>query len=145
MKKVLALVLVTVMIAVMIPVVSVAAPDADTWFYDGDNSVFVGVMGYWVWPDQGFASELNVNFTSPNAFDGVKFMATGAANVNVELYGMHGRISGSVVYAVEGNGPVAVDFGTVCAPGIYTIKITYVSGAHFAVDRTRKSRYACNV
>ena len=133
MKKVLALVLVTVMIAVMIPVVSVAAPDADTWFYDGDNSVFVGVMGYWVWPDQGFASELNVNFTSPNAFDGVKFMATGAANVNVELYGMHGRISGSVVYAVEGNGPVAVDFGTVCAPGIYTIKITYVSGAHFAV------------
>ena len=133
MKKILALILVTVMIAVMIPIVSVAAPDPDTWFYDGDNSVFVGVMGYWVWPDAGFASELNVNFTTPNAFSGVKFMPTGDASVNVELYGMHDRKGGSVVHAVEGTGPVEVDFGTVNAPGNYTIKITYVSGAHFAV------------
>lgn len=126
MKKVLAVVLVTVMIAALIPVVSVATDkDPDTWLCD-PATVPDLTSAYWMNqadPDWGAHDyEFRVTFETPNAFDGFKMQSWGMAYTVINLYSASG-LEESFNYQNPGDALNDVRFSKAYAPGRYTIQI----------------------
>ena len=126
MKKVLAVILVTVMIAALIPVVSVATDkDPDTWLCDPATIPDL-TSAYWMNqadPDWGAHDyEFRVTFETPNAFDGFKMMSWGLAQTVINLYSASG-LEESFNYQNPGDALNDVRFSKAYAPGRYTIQI----------------------
>ena len=129
MKKFLALILVTVMIAAMIPIVSVADnKDPDTWLCD-PATVPDLTSAYWMNqadPDWGANDyEFRVTFETPNAFDGFKMQSWGLAYTVINLYSASG-LEESFNYQNPGDALNDVRFSKAYAPGRYTIQIRCV-------------------
>ncbi|MBQ7699319.1 MAG: hypothetical protein IJT49_03130 [Clostridia bacterium] len=130
MKKVLAVILITVMIAALIPITSVATDkDPDTWLCDPSTEASPA-SAYWmdqtneVWKANDY--EFRVSFITPNAFDGFKMQSWGNASAVISLYGVNGLLE-QQNYTNPGDALNDVRFSKAYAPGRYTIQIHCVA------------------